>query len=74
MWDMRLRLRELMARQKPPIKSAYELAKRSGGAINTTTAQRLLSEKRPPKGVEFATLDAICATLNCKPSQLLEAD
>lgn len=74
MFDMRLRLRELMARQKPPIETAYGLAKASGGAINQTTAQRLLSEKKPPKGVDFSTLDALCATLKCKPSELLAAD
>jgi DNA-binding Xre family transcriptional regulator len=74
MLDMRLRLRELMERQKPPITSAYGLAKASKGAINQTTALRLLDPKRPPKGVEFATLDAIAATLKCKPSELLASD
>lgn len=74
MWDMRIRLRELMAKHKPPITSAYHLAKVSGGSINQTTAQRLLSEKKPPKGVDFSTLDALCDTLKCKPSELLARD
>jgi len=63
-----------MARQKPPIKTAYALAKASKGVINQSTAQRLLDPKKPPKGVDFSTLDAICATLKCKPSELLSAD
>lgn len=74
MLDMRLRLRELMARQRPPIETAYGLAKASRGAINQSTAQRLLDAKKPPKGVDFSTLDAICATLKCKPSELLAHD
>lgn len=74
MLDMRLRLRELMAKQKPPLRTAYALAKQSRGAINGTTARRLLDEKRPPTGIEFATLDAICDTLHCKPSELFERD
>ena len=74
MFDMRLRLREIMANHKPPVTSAYKLAQISNGTINTTTAQRLLSEKKPPKGIDFSTLDAICDTLGCKPSQLLERD
>lgn len=72
MVDMRLRLIELMARQKPPITTAYGLAKASKGAINETLARRLVNAKRPPKQVAFATLDAICDTLKCKPSELLE--
>jgi len=74
MLDMRLRLRELMETHKPPITSAYKLAQASSGAINQTTAQRLLSKKKPPKGIDFSTLDAICDTLGCKPSQLFERD
>ena len=74
MFDMRLRLRELMESHRPPITSPYYLAKMSNGAINTTTAQRLLSQKKPPKGIDFSTLDAICDTLGCKPSQLFERD
>lgn len=74
MIDMRLRLTELMAKQRPPITTAYQLAKRSNNAINSTTAQRLLSKKKPPKGVDFSTLDALCDTLGCKPSELLARD
>ena len=74
MLDMRLRLTELMAKQEPPIETAYGLAKASKGAINETLARRLLRADNPPKQVAFKTLDAICDTLKCKPSQLLERD
>jgi DNA-binding Xre family transcriptional regulator len=71
MLDMRLRLVELMREHEPPLTTAYALAKASGGAIPVTTAHRLLNEKRPPARVDFKTLDAICDTLKCKPSELL---
>lgn len=63
-----------MGRQKPPIHTAYGLAKASKGLITGSTAQRLLSEEHPPKGVDFSTLDALCDTLKCKPSELLTRD
>lgn len=71
MLDMRLRLPELMRQHKPPITTAYQLAKLSRGAINQTTAARLLDT---PARVDMKTLDALCDTLGCKPSELLARD
>lgn len=69
MFDMRLRMTELM---KPRgLKTAYQLAKASKGAINQTTALRLMNK---PARVDLRTLDALCDTLGCKPSELLARD
>ncbi len=43
----------------------------SKGAINQTTAQRLVSG---PARVDMKTLDALCDTLGCQPSELFERD
>jgi DNA-binding Xre family transcriptional regulator len=69
MLDMRLRLPELM---KPRgIKTAYQLAQVSKGRINQTTALRLMNN---PARVDMRTLDALCDTLGCKPSELFARD
>lgn len=72
MLDMRLRLPELMAAQK--LRTAYALAKASKGAIPISTAHRLVEAEGKPDRIDMRTLDALCDTLKCKPSELLARD
>lgn len=72
MLDMRFRLPELMAERG--IRNAYQLAKESRGALNTTTAQRLVSADGHPVRVELRILDILCDVLNVSPAELFERD
>jgi len=63
---------ELM--QRAGFRTAYQLAKASGGSIPITTAHRLVTSKGRPKRVDLATLDALCDVLGADASELLERD
>lgn len=71
---MRFRLPDLMAEHKPPVRTAYGLAKLSRGAISLTTAHRLVEADGKPARVDLKTLDAICDTLRVDPTELFERD
>lgn len=71
---MRFRLPDLMAQHKPPVRTAYALAKLSRGAISLTTAHRLVEADGKPARVDLKTLDAICDTLDVEPAVLFERD
>lgn len=49
----------------------YALAKASKGAMNETTAKRLIDG---PKRVDLATLDVLCDVFQCEPGDLWERD
>lgn len=49
----------------------YSLAKASKGAINQTTAKRLIDG---PKRVDLATLDVLCDVFGVEPGELWERD
>jgi DNA-binding Xre family transcriptional regulator len=71
MFDMvRLRMAELLAAKniKP---TAYALAKASKGAINQTTAGRLIAG---PRRVDLTTLDVLCTVFDVTPPELWERD
>lgn len=75
MFDMRLRLPELMATRKPkPLRTAYALAKASNGAISITTAARLVDADNPPARVDLRTLEVLCDIFGVGPGELLERD
>ena len=52
-------------------RTPYSLAKASKGAINQTTAKRLIDG---PKRVDLATLDVLCDVFGCEPGDLWERD
>jgi len=71
MLDMvRLRIAELLDGKKLN-HTAYALAKASRGALNHTTAQRLIDG---PKRVDLATLDVLCDVFGVEPGELWERD
>lgn len=74
MLDMRFRLLEVMEGAKLP--TAYALSRASDGAIPMATASRLVKDVKEgrAKRIDFDTLDALCATLKCKPNDLFELD
>jgi DNA-binding Xre family transcriptional regulator len=71
---VRLRLAELMAAHKPPMKTAYQLAKASGERISMTNAYRLLDSGGRPDRIELDTLEALCDVFNVGPGELLERE
>jgi DNA-binding Xre family transcriptional regulator len=72
MFDMRLRLPDLMAERG--VRTAYALAKASRGAIPITTAARLVEANGRPKRIDLATLDALCDVFGVGPGDLLERE
>jgi DNA-binding Xre family transcriptional regulator len=72
MFDMRLKLPELM--EARGMKSAYALMKASAGAMNITTAVRLVEAEGKPKRIDMTTLDVLCDIFNVGPGELLERD
>lgn len=69
--DMPIRLRVAKLLEKRGL-TAYQLAKRSGGAISTTQAYRLTSSKPTAFPPSFATIEALCDLLEVKPGDLFE--
>jgi len=72
MFDMRLRLPELMAARG--IKTAYALSTRSRGALPISTAHRLVKADGHPDRIDLATLDVLCDVLDVPPTELFERD
>lgn len=68
MFDMRLRIPELMARKEPRIATAYALAKASG--LSMTNAHHLVNQKGRVDRVAMKTLDALCKAFRVKPGEL----
>ena len=66
---VRFRLRELLEERNPPM-SQSELARQSGLSFVTINA---IAQNRTTR-VDLATLDALCAVLNCAPGDLLERE
>lgn len=69
--QMRYRLPELIDKKGW---TAYELAKRSGGAIKLTTVYRLVRQQGRVKQFDGALVEALCDTLGVSLGELLERD
>jgi putative transcriptional regulator len=63
---VRFNLEPVLKRQKPPL-TVYGLAQKTG--LNYPGLLRLSRNER--RGIEFETLDKLCAALNCRPGDLL---
>lgn len=74
MFSMRLRLAELMAAHKPPLKTAYQLSKATNGRISMTNAYRLVDAEGKPDRIELDTLEALCDVFGVGPGDLLEQE
>jgi DNA-binding Xre family transcriptional regulator len=73
MFDViRFLLPDLMAARG--MTTSYQLAKASKGAINATTAYRLVEAGYTPKRIDIATLDVLCEVLEAKPADFFERD
>lgn len=72
MFDMRLRLPELMSRAG--ITTAYGLSKATKGEMTISNAQRLIAAAGHPERIALRTLDVLCKALNARPQELFELD
>lgn len=70
MFDMRLRLKELM--HERGITTAYGLRKASLNNLSMTTCHRLVSGDKPIVGLEFETMRILCDLFGVTPDKLLE--
>jgi len=71
MFDMvKLRMAELLDGKKLK-HTGYALSQASKGAINQTTADRLI---KGPKRVDLKTLDVLCEVFGVEPGELWERD
>lgn len=72
MWDMRLRIPELMAAAGLP--TAYALAKATEGRLSMTNAHHLVEKKGNTRRVDMRTLEILCDVFGVGPGELLERD
>lgn len=71
MFDMRLRLREMMDTH-PRIRTAYALSKASKGVISPTNAHRLVHSGGNVARIELDTLGALCRVFGVTPNDLID--
>lgn len=72
MLDVRLRIPELMARRK--WRTAYQLAKASGGRLSTTNAYHLVENAGNISRVSMEVLEVLCDVFDVEPGDLFERD
>ena len=72
MFDMRLRLPELMNRKDSDIRTAYQLAERAG--LSMTNAYHMVKKQGRVARIDLATLEALCTAFRVAPNDLLERD
>ena len=70
MFDMRFRLRELLA--KKGITTAYGLHKAALNHLSMTTCYRLMDTERELVGLELDTIAVLCDLLEVTPDKLLD--
>lgn len=72
MFDMRLRIPELMAEKGWT--TAYQLAKASKGQMSATNAYNLVEKRGEVASVSMPMLETLCEIFGVEPGDLLQRD
>lgn len=72
MFDMRLRIPELMRASKIP--TAYALQKASAGRLSMTNAAHLVERGGNTSRVDMRTLEVLCDIFDVGPGELFERE